>query len=144
MLASSLRIIPGVGFVQSTKIGGLRGYGVIGVCEVGGLCEIEDTGAASFARKRRMGDVFNLQRQGHVAFRVRLHEVVEAEKVVDLLKREGRENIIIEVDGNITPENGRKLREIGASRFVAGTSSIFKGDINKYNESIEKFRRYII
>ena len=68
--------------MQSTKIGGLRGYGVIGVCEVGGLCEIEDTGAASFARKRRMGDVFNLQRQGHVAFRVRLHEVVEAEKVV--------------------------------------------------------------
>lgn len=68
----------------------------------------------------------------------------KAQKVVDLLKREGRENIIIEVDGNITPENGRKLREIGASRFVAGTSAIFKGDINKYNENIEKFRRYII
>ena len=82
LLPSPLRIVPGVGFVQGTKIGGLRGYGVIGVCEVGGLCEIEDTGAASFARKRRMGDVFNLQRQGHVAFRVRLHEVVEAEKVV--------------------------------------------------------------
>lgn len=68
----------------------------------------------------------------------------KAQKVVDLLKREGREDIIIEVDGNITPENGRKLREIGASRFVAGTSSIFKGNIEKYKNNIEKFRNDIV
>ena len=67
----------------------------------------------------------------------------KAQKVVDLLKREGREDIIIEVDGNITPENGRKLREIGASRFVAGTSAIFKGDVNEYIGNIEVFRNYI-
>lgn len=67
----------------------------------------------------------------------------KAQKVVDLLKREGREDIIIEVDGNITPENGRKLREIGASRFVAGTSSIFKGNLNRYKENILLFKNCI-
>ena len=67
----------------------------------------------------------------------------KAQKVVDLLKRDGREDIIIEVDGNITPENGRKLREIGASRFVAGTSSIFKGNLNRYKENIILFRNCI-
>lgn len=67
----------------------------------------------------------------------------KAQKVVDLLKRDGREDIIIEVDGNITPENGKKLREIGASRFVAGTSSIFKGNLNRYKENIILFRNCI-
>lgn len=64
----------------------------------------------------------------------------KAQKVVDLLKREGREDIVIEVDGNITPENGNKLRKIGASMFVAGTSAIFKGRLDKYQENIEVFR----
>ena len=67
----------------------------------------------------------------------------KAQKVVDLLKRDGREDIIIEVDGNITPENGKKLREIGASRFVAGTSAIFKGNLNEYTGNIEVFRNFI-
>lgn len=67
----------------------------------------------------------------------------KAQKVVDLLKREGREDIIIEVDGNITPENGKKLRDIGATWFVAGTSAIFKGDLNMYNENIKQFRESI-
>lgn len=67
----------------------------------------------------------------------------KAQKVVDLLKRDGRDDIIIEVDGNITPENGRKLREIGARRFVAGTSAIFKGNLNDYKGNIELFRNFI-
>lgn len=67
----------------------------------------------------------------------------KAQKVVDLLKREGHEDIIIEVDGNITLENGKILREIGASMFVAGTSAIFKGDLNKYSDNIKLFREYI-
>lgn len=64
----------------------------------------------------------------------------KAQKVVDFLKREGREDIIIEVDGNITPENAKKLREIGASIFVAGTSAIFKGNIANYKLNIKSFR----
>ena len=67
----------------------------------------------------------------------------KAQKVADLLRREHREDIIIEVDGNITPENGRTLRKIGASMFVCGTSAIFKGDVNKYKENIITFRKSI-
>ncbi len=68
----------------------------------------------------------------------------KAQKVVELLKREGRNDIIIEVDGNITPGNGKILREIGASRFVAGTSAIFKGNIVEYKNNILQFRNYIM
>lgn len=67
----------------------------------------------------------------------------KAEKIVKLLMDEGREDIIVEVDGNITPENAKKLRTIGASMFVCGTSAIFKGDVKKYEENIIEFRRYI-
>ena len=68
----------------------------------------------------------------------------KAQKVADFLKKEGREDIIIEVDGNITPENAKKLRNIGASIFVAGTSSIFKGNLYNYKLNIENFRENIV
>lgn len=68
----------------------------------------------------------------------------KAEKVVKLLKDAGREDIIVEVDGNITPDNAKKLRAIGASMFVAGTSAIFKGDVKKYEDNIIKFRNTIL
>lgn len=64
----------------------------------------------------------------------------KAEKLKRLLVEHGKENITLEVDGNITPENGHKLREIGASIFVCGTSSVFKGGIGCYKENIERFR----
>lgn len=67
----------------------------------------------------------------------------KAQKVVDLLRREHREDITIEVDGNITAENAMKLRKIGASIFVAGTSAIFKGNICEYKKNIEVFRKMI-
>lgn len=67
----------------------------------------------------------------------------KAQKVVDLLKRERREDIIIEVDGNITPENGKILREIGASMFVAGTSAIFKEGLENFKNNICNFRNAI-
>ena len=67
----------------------------------------------------------------------------KAQKVVDLLKKEGREDIVIEVDGNITIEHARTLREIGASIFVCGTSAIFKGDINGYKKNISLLRNIL-
>lgn len=67
----------------------------------------------------------------------------KAEKVVKLLKDAGREDIIVEVDGNITPENAKKLRAIGASMFVCGTSAIFKGDVKKYEENIFEIKKCI-
>lgn len=67
----------------------------------------------------------------------------KAEKVINLLKKEGREDIIVEVDGNITPENGQILRKIGANMFVAGTSSIFKGQLEDYKKNIIELRKHI-
>lgn len=64
----------------------------------------------------------------------------KAEKLKRLLAEYGKENITLEVDGNITPENGHKLREIGASIFVCGTSSVFKGGISCYKDNIGRFR----
>ena len=52
-------------------------------------------------------------------------------------------DIIIEVDGNITPENGRILREIGADIFVCGSSSVFKGSPDEYGKNIELFRNAV-
>lgn len=69
--------------------------------------------------------------------------IKKAEKVMNLLKSVGREDIIVEVDGNITPENAKILRNIGASMFVAGTSAIFKGDVKKYEDNIVSFRKFI-
>jgi len=37
----------------------------------------------------------------------------------------GYANIEIEVDGNISCENAKKMRAVGADIFVAGTSSLF-------------------
>lgn len=68
----------------------------------------------------------------------------KAQKVVDFLHKEKREDITIEVDGNITLENAKKLREIGANIFVAGTSSIFKGELDEYKRNIELFRNAIL
>lgn len=68
----------------------------------------------------------------------------KAARIQQFLKDRGRDDIIIEVDGNITPENGNKLRKLGASIFVAGTSSIFSGEVSKYSEKIEIFRKSVL
>lgn len=68
----------------------------------------------------------------------------KAAKVQSLLEREHREDILMEVDGNITPEHGKTLRSLGASLFVGGTSSIFKGDLSQYRENIRLFRESIV
>lgn len=66
----------------------------------------------------------------------------KAEKLQYFLKEHGRENIDFEVDGNITFENAKKLKEFGANIFVAGTSSIFHKDGVKA-DTINQFRNVI-
>jgi ribulose-phosphate 3-epimerase len=68
----------------------------------------------------------------------------KAEKLQKFLKNNDRENIEVEVDGNITPHNGNLLRRSGADIFVAGTSSIFKGPVSAFAENIETLRRAIL
>ena len=67
----------------------------------------------------------------------------KVEKIRKLLMDNNHEDIIMEVDGNISPENGKKLRAYGASLFVGGTSAIFKGDTKDYRKNIRQFREYI-
>ena len=52
----------------------------------------------------------------------------------------GYDSIEIEVDGNVSFENAKKMREAGADIFVAGTSSIFikNKDIQTLTEKLRK------
>lgn len=52
----------------------------------------------------------------------------KVEKAKALLNEWKCENILIEVDGNISLENGEKLSKKGADIFVLGTSSLFLKD----------------
>lgn len=66
--------------------------------------------------------------------------IKKSERLVKFLRDRGKEDIEIEVDGNITFENAKILRNVGASMFVAGTSSVFKGDLEGYDNNILKLR----
>ncbi len=68
------------------------------------------------------------------------------EKVKSLKKHlitSRKEDIEIEVDGNISIENAKKLYDAGATIFVAGSSSIFNSDEHTISERIENMRRAI-
>ena len=55
----------------------------------------------------------------------------KADKLGRIIRKFKRDDIIFEVDGNITFEYASILKQFGANMFVAGTSSIFSGeDIN--------------
>lgn len=60
----------------------------------------------------------------------------KAEKLVSFLREHGKEDIEMEVDGNITLEHARTLRGIGADIFVAGSSSVFRGEVGKYEGNL--------
>ena len=64
--------------------------------------------------------------------------------VIERIKSLGLHDCIIEVDGNITFERAKILRDLGANMFVAGSSSIFKGDISDYKDNIRELRKSII
>lgn len=70
--------------------------------------------------------------------------IKKAERLVKFLNERGKEDIEIEVDGNITFENAKILRNIGASMFVAGTSSVFRGSIKNYSDNIRDLKQSII
>ncbi len=49
---------------------------------------------------------------------------------------------LIEVDGNISPENGKKLYNCGADIFVLGTSALFLKD-KPITQAAEDFRKFL-
>jgi len=48
-------------------------------------------------------------------------------------------DIDIEVDGNVSFENAEKMHQAGANVFVAGTSSVFRGDIS-FKDAVARFK----
>lgn len=60
----------------------------------------------------------------------------------ELLDSLGKGDILIEVDGNISPENGMKLSKQGADIFVLGTSALFLKD-SDIKDAAEKFRQML-
>lgn len=60
----------------------------------------------------------------------------------DFLDSNGYEHIEIEVDGNVSFENAKLMKEAGANIFVAGTSSIFSKE-NDVLENIKTFRNIL-
>ena len=67
----------------------------------------------------------------------------KAEKLNNFLKEQDRNDIIVEVDGNITTHHAQVLHSLGASLFVAGSSSVFSGDKSDLRNNIEAFKTAI-
>jgi len=61
-------------------------------------------------------------------------------KLRRMLDESGHPEIRIEVDGNVSFENGKKMRAAGADMFVCGTSSIFHKE-GTILENAQRFRR---
>jgi ribulose-phosphate 3-epimerase len=52
-------------------------------------------------------------------------------------------DFVLEVDGNMSPENAHKMRALGANMFVAGTSAVFNGNPSEAGALIDEFREAI-
>lgn len=66
----------------------------------------------------------------------------KADKVARCIRKFKRNDIIYEVDGNISFINAEKLKKFGANLFVAGTSSVFSNPID-IDSSIVKLQNAI-
>lgn len=67
----------------------------------------------------------------------------KAVKLHHFLMEHNKEDLIFEVDGNVTIEHAKVLRQTGAHLFVAGTSSVFKGKVSDYKGNIDKLKEAI-
>ena len=65
------------------------------------------------------------------------HAVEKVAALRRYLDEHGRQDVEIEVDGNISPENAIRMKAAGANIFVLGTSSIFLGDLE---QNVHRFR----
>lgn len=68
-----------------------------------------------------------------------LDRIKEARKIMDSL---GKNQVLIEVDGNVSFKNAKIMKEKGADIFVVGSSSIFDKSQNM-TEAINKFRAIV-
>ena len=68
-----------------------------------------------------------------------LNKIISCKKY---FKNNGLENIKIEVDGNVSFGNAKKMKENGADIFVSGSSSIFRKDMD-IKKAVKYFRNSI-
>ena len=64
------------------------------------------------------------------------------ERLRAMLDENGYDNILIEVDGNVSFANAVLMHDAGADVYVAGTSSIFSKD-GSLEDNVKKFREII-
>ena len=83
-------------------------------------------------RVRTVNPGFSGQKLGEAT----LQKIADAKA---FLQARGREDVLIEVDGNVSFPNAVRMREAGADIFVAGTSSIFNPSA-PLEELIKKLR----
>lgn len=69
--------------------------------------------------------------------------IKKTERLRHFLVASGFPELLIEVDGNISFENAKILRALGADIFVAGTSSVFSGKGEEMEENILHLRSVI-
>ena len=61
-------------------------------------------------------------------------------KIAEIRSMIGGRDIVIEVDGGITPQNARAIAEAGADILVTGTT-VFEGGAGAYKDNIARLRR---
>jgi ribulose-phosphate 3-epimerase len=66
----------------------------------------------------------------------------KTKQALEFLKAMGYGDMLIEVDGNISLENGKKLYNCGADIFVMGTSSLYLKD-KELTVAADDFRKYL-
>lgn len=72
-----------------------------------------------------------------------IHGIMEKiQQTRDYLDNLGYKDIVIEVDGSVSTDKAKTIKELGASMFVCGTSSIFKKN-SSYEENVLSFREEI-
>ena len=67
----------------------------------------------------------------------------KVKRVRSFLDERGRQDVIIESDGNMSNENVRLAYRAGSRIFVAGTSSIIKPSLDGVDERIAKKRKHM-
>ena len=65
------------------------------------------------------------------------------EKMAVYLKELDKQDIEIEVDGNITLEKAEILSGYGANIFVAGTSCLFTGSLDQYEGNLKALKQVL-